>query len=228
MIAAEGPASIEVLSTRSLRLIQGLKHDIRWAYRTHKPGVEALSTVQLINAPAVANLRILGDAKIKPGDADGVLEMNTTMGTPAMRLDLLFQARVRHEGVEHTVYSPTIAVDIVQGYSLGTPDGPVSVSSGAEFEIAGSFSREPEFDSEVVVAAINLPVGVVCEPQSIGGSPDRYSLGCRSESNVEPGEYLVEIAPRSILAGRDEGSGALQHPACASGAARRRGGIQWL
>ena len=204
MVAVEAPASIEVLSARSLRLIQGLKHDIRWAYRTHEPGVEALSAVQLINAPAVANLRILGDAKIKPGDAEGVLEMNTTMGTPAMRLDLLFQARVRHGGVEHTIYSPAIAVDIVQGYSLGTPEGPVSVSSGSDFELAGSFSREPEFDSEVVVEAINLPVGVACEPQSIGGSPDRYSLACRSESSVEPGEYLVEIAPQSVLAGRDE------------------------
>lgn len=204
MVAAEGPASIDVLSPRSLRLIQGLKHDIRWAYRTREPGVEALSSVRLINAPAVGNLRILGEARIKLGDSEGMLEMNTTMGTPAMRFDLVFQARVRHEGVEHTIYSPAITVDIVRGYSVGAPSEPVSVGTGTEFEIVGSFSREPEFDSEVVVEAINLPVGVTCESQSIGGSPGRYSLPCRAESSAEPGEYLVEIAPRSVLAGRDK------------------------
>ncbi len=204
VIAAEGPASIHVLSPRSLRLIQGLKHDIRWAYRTREPGVEALSAVNLINAPAVANLRILGDAKIKPGDTEGTLEMNTTMGTPAMRFDLVFQARVQHAGVEHTIYSPAITVDVVQGYTLGTPGEPVSVSAGGEFEIAGSFSREAEFDSEVVVEAINLPVGVDCESQSIGDSPGSYSLRCRAGSSAEPGEYLVEIAPQSVLAGRDK------------------------
>lgn len=204
MIAAERPASIQVLSPRSLRLIQGLKHDLRWAYKTREPGVEPLSAVNLINAPSVANLRILGDAKIKPGDEEGTLEMNTTMGTPAMRLDLVFQTRVRHEGVEHTIYSKAILVDIVQGYSLGTPGEPVPVSAGAAFEIAGSFSREPEFDSEVVVEAINLPVGVACESQSISDSPPGYSLKCLAEPGVEQGEYLAEIAPRSVLAGRDK------------------------
>ena len=204
VVAAESPASIEVLSPRSLRLIQGLKHDIRWAYRTSEPGVEALTPVLLINAPAVANLRILGDAKIKPGDSEGTLEMNTTMGTPAMRFDLVFQARVRHDGVVHTIYSRAITVDVVQGYSLGAPSETVKTDAGTEFELAGSFSREPEFDSEVIVEAANLPVGVKCDPQRIADSPDRYALRCQVGATAEPGEYLVEIAPRSVLAGRDK------------------------
>ena len=121
-----------------------------------------------------------------------------------MVFDLVFQARVKHQGVVHTIYSPAIAVEIVQGYRLGDPEGPVSVGTGDEFEIAGSFSREPEFDSEVVVEAANLPVGVTCGSQRIDDSPDGYSLSCRASEDVEPGEYLVEIAPRSVLAGRDK------------------------
>ncbi len=196
------PASIEVLSGRALRLIQGLKHDIRWKYSTQQAGVEALAPVRLANQPAVANLRVLGDAKIRPGDKEGLLEMNTTMGTPAMRFDLVLEARVRHEGVAHTIHSPAIVVDIVQGYDVGAPDGPVAARPGAAFEIAGRFSREPEFDSEVVVEAINLPPGVSCDSQGVGGSPERYALQCRAGAAAEPGEYAVEIAPRSVLAGR--------------------------
>lgn len=204
VVTNPAPASIELRTPSRLRLIQGQQHDIKWAYTTHKPGVDALSPVQLINAPAVANLRILGDAKIKPGDSEGVLEMNTTMGTPAMRFDMVLQGAVRHEGVRYTIYSPAIVVDIVQGYSLGAPSGPIAADPGGRFEIAGSFSREPEFDAEVVVEAVNLPVGVSCDSQRISGSPASYSLQCQAEAATAAGEYLVEITPRSALAGRDK------------------------
>ena len=140
---------------------------------------------------------------MKPGDAEGTFDMNTTMGTPAMRLDLLLQTRVRHQGVVHTIYSPSITIDIVEGYSLGSPADHVSVLRGAGFEISGSFQREPEFGAAVVVEAVNLPVGAVCEPQRIEDSPDRYSLACGAGSDVEAGEYLVEVTPRSVLAGDD-------------------------
>lgn len=204
VVAEPAPARIELLIPRSLRLIQGLEHDIEWAYSTRDGGVQAISPVQVTNEPAVANLRILGDAKIKPGDPTGKLEMNTTMGTPAMRFDLVLRAQVRHEGVNHTIYSPAITVDIIQGYRVGPPAEPVTVRPGSEFAMSGSFSREPEFDSEVVVEAANLPVGVTCASAAIGDSPETYSLACRAEPDAAAGEYAVEIAPRSVLAGRDE------------------------
>ena len=185
-----------------MRLIQGLERAIEWAYHARENGVQAISPVQLVNAPSVANLRILGGAKIKVGDSKGTFEMNTTMGTPAMRFDLVLQARVRHQGVQHTIYSPAITVDIVQGYSVGAPEQPVDVSAGAGFSIGGSFLREPDFDSQVIVEASNLPVGVRCDPQTIADTPERYSLDCRAEQGVAEGEHLVEITPQSILAGR--------------------------
>ena len=204
VVTAPAPARLELLSPRNLRLIQGLKHDIKWAYRTDESGVRALSPTRLTNAPAVANLRVLGDAKIKPGDPEGTLEMNTTMGTPAMRFDMVLETNVRHDGVDHTIYSPAITVDIVQGYSVGAPERPVAVRPGTRFSIKGSFAREPEFDSKVVIEAANLPVGVTCETDSIEDSPDDYSLACQAGTGVGAGEYLVEIAPRSVLASRGE------------------------
>ena len=204
VVAEPAPAHIELLIPRSLRLIQGLEHDIEWAYQTRESGVQAISPVQVTNEPAVANLRILGDAKIKPGDPKGKLEMNTTMGTPAMRFDLVLRGQVRHDGVNHIIYSPAITVDIIQGYRVGAPDEPVTAKPGTEFAISGAFSREPEFDSEIVVEAANLPVGVTCEAVTISDSPATYSLACRAEPDADAGEYSVEITPRSVLAGRGE------------------------
>ncbi len=198
------PAWLEILSTRSLRLIQGLKHDIRWAYHQSDGSVQVTSPVNLTNAPAVANLRILGEAKIKPGDKNGLFEMNTTMGTPAMRFDLILNSEIRHAGVKHSIYAPPITVDIVQGYRIESPDKPVTIQAGQEFTLNGSFEREPEFDSEVIVEAANLPIGVSCASQKINGTPSQYTLDCEAEISVEPGEYAVEITPRSVLAGRDK------------------------
>ena len=204
MVAAPRPASITVLSERSLRLIQGIRHQIRWSWETHAAGVQPLSAVSVSNAPAVANLRILGGALIKPGDKRGSFEMNTTMGTPEMRFDLVLQARVRHEGATQTIYSDAITVDVVQGYDVRLPDAPVTAVPGGEFEIAGSFSREPEFDSDVELEMTNLPVGVSCAASTISGSPEGFALACRAGPEAEPGEYSVELAPRSVLAGRDK------------------------
>ena len=204
MVAGPRPATLKVLSERSLRLIQGIRHEIRWAYETREPGVKAITAVNVTNAPSVANLRILGGALIKPGDKHGSFEMNTTMGTPEMRFDLVLQTRVRHEGADLTIYSEAITVDVVQGYDVRLPKAPVAVSLGGEFEITGSFSREAEFDSEVELEMTNLPVGVTCASTTITGSPETFSLGCQATPEVEPGEYLVEVTPKSVLAGRDK------------------------
>ncbi len=202
VITAPAPAALAVDGERSLRLIQGLEHDVAWTYTARSSGVRVLAPVRLVNAPAVANLRILGGAKVKPGDKTGVFEMNTTMGTPAMRFDLFLTTNVRYEGATYTVSSKAITVDIVQGYSVGAPQERVVVAPGSEFTMQGAFSREPEFDSTVVVSADNLPVGVTCDQQTIDDSPPTYSLACRAAADVEPGEYAWEVAPRSVLAGR--------------------------
>lgn len=204
VVAGPGAATIKVLSERSLRLIQGIRHEIRWAYETHAPSVRPVTAVRVTNSPSVANLRILGGALIKPGDKQGSFEMNTTMGTPEMRFDLVLQARVRHAGADLTIYSEAITVDVVQGYDVRIPDAPVAVSPGGDFEISGTFSREPEFDSDVELEMVNLPVGVACATSKITGSPETFSLACNAASEVEPGEYLVELAPKSVLAGRDK------------------------
>ena len=103
-----------------------------------------------------------------------------------------------------TIYSEAITVDVVQGYDVGLPDAPLAVSPGGEFEISGTFAREPDFDSDVELEMVNLPVGVTCATSKVTGSPETFSLSCTAAAEVEPGEYLVELAPKSVMAGRDK------------------------
>lgn len=202
-IAAPAAGVLEVLSTRRLRTIQGMAHDIRWQFTGRDAGVRPADAVSLINGPAVANLRILGSALIKKGDTKGVFDLNTTMGTPAMTFDLILKTEIQSDGRMLEVVSPAITVDVLQGYQVEPPEQPVAVTPNQSFEISGAFRREEIFSSEVVVEAENLPLGVKCEAATIADTPATYSLPCTAET-VEPGEHQISIAPKSVLASRDK------------------------
>ncbi len=194
---------LEVLTPRRLRLIQGMAHEIRWQFTGRAPGVRSADVVSVINGPNVGNLRITGGGKIKKGDTKGVFELNTTMGTPAMTFDLILATQIRSNGSMQQIVSPAITVDVVQGYDVGAPENPIAVTSNRQFEISGAFRREPNFDSEVIVEAENLPLGVECETAAIIDNPADYTLGCQA-GEVAAGEYKIAITPKSVLASRDK------------------------
>ncbi len=200
-LASPEAGVLEVLTPRRLRLIQGMAHDIRWQFTGRNPGVRPVETVSVINGPNVGNLRITGGGKIKKGDAKGVFELNTTMGTPVMTFDLILATQVRSRGRMQQIVSPAIVVDVVQGYDVGAPENPIVVKSKRQFDISGAFRREPNFDSEVIVEVENLPLGVECSAAVIADNPSDYTLGCKA-GNVADGEYKISIAPKSVLASR--------------------------
>ena len=45
---------------------------------------------------------------------------------------------------------------------------------------------------------------MTCASSKITGNPETFSLACQATPDVEPGEYSVEVAPKSVLAGRDK------------------------
>ena len=200
-LASPEAGVLEVLTPRRLRLIQGMAHEIRWQFTARAPGVRPADAVSVINGPNVANLRITGGGKIEKGDTKGVFELNTTMGTPAMTFDLILAAQIRSNGGMQQIVSPAITVDVVQGYDVGAPEKPVAVTSNRPFAIGGSFHREPNFDSEVIVEAENLPLGVECATAAIAGNPSDYTLDCQA-GEVAGGEYKISITPKSVLASR--------------------------
>lgn len=196
-------AVLEVTSPLRVRLIQGMEHEIRWAFHTRSSGVEPTSKVSTDNLPAVGNLRVIGGANVKTGDKSGVYFLQTTMGTPAMVFDVVLSCDVTMEGREITITSPAITYEIVQGYDVEPPEEPVRISSGGKAVIRGALHRQPEFSSPVTLKANNLPVGVTCSTAEIREG-EVYHLDCEAAAAVDPGEYEIELAASSTLAGRDK------------------------
>jgi hypothetical protein len=197
------PAVLEVTSPLRVRLIQGMEHEIRWAFNTRAAGVSQTGKVRTQNEPAVGNLRVIGGANVKTGDKSGVFFLQTTMGTPAMVFDMILSCDVGVGGREITITSPAITYEIVQGYDVDPPEEPVLISSGGKAVIRGALHRQPEFSSPVTLKANNLPVGVSCSTAEIREG-EVYHLDCEAAAPVDPGEYEIELAASSTLAGRDK------------------------
>ena len=200
-IAEPDAGALEVLTPLHVRLIQGMEHDVEFAFESREDGARLTDRVDVINIPNVGNVRVIGQAKNKKGGKKGRLKVITTMGTLPMTFDLVLTAPAMIGGRERTLASPAITFEVVQGYRVQPPTKPVVISRGDTAEITGAFHREPGFLSPVTVKANNLPLGVECEPVEIQASPNRYRLPCRADSTAQPGEYEVELAPASTLAG---------------------------
>jgi hypothetical protein len=197
------PAILEVTSPLRVRLIQGMEHEVRWAFNTRAGGVEQTSKVTTMNEPAVGNLRVIGGAQVKTGDKAGVFLLQTTMGTPAMVFDMALSCGVEVGGRPITITSPAITFEIVQGYDIEAPSEPIRISSGGKAVIQGTLRRQPEFSSPVTLKANNLPVGVSCSTAEIRDA-GVYHLDCEAGAGVDPGDYEIELAAASTLAGRDK------------------------
>jgi hypothetical protein len=202
-VVEQEPAVLEVLTPLRMRLIQGMEHEIRWAFRSRVSGVEQTAKVRTVNEPAVGNLRVIGSSQIKTGDTSGVFLLQTTMGTPAMVFDLMLSCDVEADGRTVTINSPAITYEVVQGYDIEPPQEPVRISGGGKAVISGKLRREPEFASPVTLKVNNLPLGVSCSTAELRERAV-YHLECDASAAVDPGEYEIELAATSTLAGRDK------------------------
>jgi hypothetical protein len=198
------PGTLQVLTPLHVRLIQGMEHDIKYSFHAREDGARLTDRVAARNLPSVGNIRVIGEAKNKKGATEGVLHLNTTMGTLPMTFDVFLSAEAMIGGRKQTVASSAITFEIVQGYRVEPPVEPVEIRGGGVAEISGAFHRERDFTAPVTVKVNNLPLGVACEPAEVRGAPARYRLSCEAGPDAQPGEYEVELAPASTLAGRDK------------------------
>ncbi|MEZ5363517.1 MAG: PPC domain-containing protein [Bryobacterales bacterium] len=59
------PASIELISPKRIKLIQGMVHNIEWEFRSEDPSLRPDGTVNVGSLPIVGNIRVLGGANVK-------------------------------------------------------------------------------------------------------------------------------------------------------------------
>ena len=199
-VAEPEKAVLRILTPQKVRLIQGMESEVRWKF---EGDFSPIDRINVSNTPPVGNIRVIGTAQIKPGAKQGRFTVITTMGTLPMTFDLLLSSNARIDGLVQTVYAPAITFDVVQGYRIKAPERVTAIPRGGSAAIVGSFHREPDFSSPVTVKADNLPLGVSCSAAEIDSAPESYSLECKADPSTERGEYKIELAPTSVLAGRD-------------------------
>ncbi|MBI3694074.1 MAG: hypothetical protein HY238_04440, partial [Acidobacteria bacterium] len=132
------------------------------------------------------------------------LTLVTTVGTPPMKFDMLLDATVTIDGRDEKITAPAVTFDVVQGYTLDAPAQGVTLLPGGKAEIAGRLLRDPLFSAPVTVKADNLPLHVICQPAEVAPKTEEFRLACEAGTAAAAGEYEIELASSSTLAGRDK------------------------
>ena len=142
-------------------------------------------------------------------DRDGTLTLVTSesagFGTSfqdlPMRFDMLVNGVIEVSGEERIIYAPAVTVELVLGYGVTMPTE-ITLHPGGSTTLAGSVTREPNFDSPIDVSIDNLPPDVSCQKVQIT-TADQFELSCKAESVIEAGHHNIEITASSQLPGSD-------------------------
>jgi hypothetical protein len=203
MIVPEGPAALEVASPRYVRLVQGMEAEIAWKLVRRTMGVGLPRRLAATNIPGVGNLRVLGESGQR-GRESGEIKLVTTVGTPPMKFDLILDAAVPIEGREENVTAPAITFDVVQGYTIEASKTVIALAPGGAAEIAGRLQWEDAFSAPVTLRADNLPLHVTCRETQAAAKQVEFRIACQAGPEAQPGDYDIELASSSTLAGRDK------------------------
>lgn len=199
------PAGLDVLTPRYVRLGPGTTHEVKWSFQSLEGGIEPPKEVTF--AGNTGGQILATRPKVKEARSDrGTIVVRTTERTTVTKLDLALSAKVRINGREETIYSPTIRFDFMQGYSIEPAAEVTSIQPGGVVALTGVLRREPDFTSSVNLGVQNLPLGVECEPQDLNPKENEFRLLCQAEKTAQPGEYEIELISRSTLGGPRETS----------------------
>lgn len=199
MVGYETPGYVEVFTPTRLRIIQGERQEFYWKYYSKVAGGPRPDAVTS-ETPGGRDLRISDRVEPKrPGS--GMVQMNTTIGTPASTFDMIISARVGDE----VIYAPAVTVDVVQGYYVDAPKQSATLRAGGKVELVGSVRRERGFNGPVTVAPDALPLQVSCANGVVPEGSTEYRIVCEAGADAPIGAHQILLNPSSILPEGDKG-----------------------
>ena len=189
------PASIEITSSRYMRIIPGLKYELNW---------EFLATNNDINPPqrmgsrSTRNVRTFN--RLRKGDigkAHGAFDVGSQLGWGPGKYEIVLAAEVNMDGRKETIYAPAVTVDVIRAYEI-EPEV-TSLRPGAEGYLVARLRREPGFSSSVEIKPENLPLDVTCGPITAEPDIEEIRLPCTAGPDAYPGEYEIDLASSSVV-----------------------------
>jgi hypothetical protein len=207
VVAKQESGTIEPEAPRLLRLVQGTGYSLKWSFKPRNPDARPPENVAVdVVSPAAAEIGVRR-AKIEKKEEKyaekGEFSLLTTTHSAPGKYDLTMYAESKDETAE-ALATPAITLEIVQGYTVSPPKGPITIQAGGKGELAGGFHREPEFASPVSIQAEYLPAHVSCKPVELRQDASEYRLSCDADGSAKPGEYEFQLAPSSTVVGLDK------------------------
>lgn len=209
VVTAEQTGEVKPSAPRVLRLVQGTGYALAWSFAKRTPEAKAPETVGAdISAPPAAEIQVRRartDKKEEKYAEKGEFNVLTTTRTPPEKFDLVLSGQSEgDDGEDVALLTPVITIDIVQGYSVTAPREPVALQAGGKADLAGAFTRQPEFTQPVSITAEFLPPHVSCRPAELHAAETEYRLSCEAEGSAKPGEYEFQLTPASVVASLDK------------------------
>ena len=203
-MAKEPTGSIEMEAPRVLRLVQGTGYALKWKFKPSVPDNGPPENIGVdVTAPAAAEIQVRRantEQKKEKYAKEGEFNILTTTHTSPEKYDIRLFGESK-ESEDEMLLTPSLTLEIVQGYSIGAPKEPVALQPGGKAELVGALHREPEFTHPVTLKAEYLPPQVSCQPVELRANESEYHLACEAAASAKPGEYEFELAPASIVVG---------------------------
>ena len=201
-ITPEQPAFLAFetpLQSRVVRGGQGLR--VKWTHTARSPEAKLKQKVVIPRNFGTLRIRKLGD---KDAKNSGEFLMFTHERTSLGMVNFNLSAVVTGGGRDHQLFSKSLEVDVVDGYTLAAPTEPLVLEAGSERRWEGKIWRDSEFRRTVDVSALGLPSGVKCKPAELKDEQVRYELVCTAGPDAPEGDFEIEIKAESVLS--DEGT----------------------
>ncbi len=208
VVTAEQTGEVKPSAPRVLRLVQGTGYELAWSFTKRTPDAKAPETVGAdIAAPPAAEIQVRRartDKKEEKYAEKGEFNVLTTTRTPPEKFDLVLSGQSEGEDEDAAILTSVITLEILQGYSVTAPRGPVALQPGGKTDVTGAFHRQPEFSQPVSITAELLPPHVSCRPAELRAAEIEYRISCEAEASVKPGEYEFQLTPSSVVMSLDK------------------------
>ena len=206
MVTNSLPVRLVLETPPTVRLVQGAEKMLKWRLDSESQTV-SLPELVFLEAPGVIEIQVrfldkqgrLQSALVKPALEGGDIRLRTTVGTPLGRFNVLVNADIQVGGETLRLYSPAIAVEVIQGYEIEVLSEPVSLDPGGRAELVGKLSRAEGFSEPVDIRVENLPPGLTCAPVHLGSGEDQFAIPCEALDSSQSGDYTVELISSSVL-----------------------------
>ena len=198
----EQSATLEFETPRRQRLVRGSWGLMaRWTFQARQPEAKLKQKLKLPRNAGSLRLRETGEGD---GLTSGGFRMFTHERSSLGIVNFNLSGTVSSGGKDHTILSRSLEVDVVDGYGLEPPAGPLGIAAGTRGSWTGSIWRDPLFQRTVRVSVIGLPAGVQCQEAEVASDETSYELECEATGNAAAGNYDVEVRAESMLS--DEGT----------------------